>query len=300
MTRLFRLLSLLLPVLFVSPLCADSLLVCGMEEVFEIDPDAAPSGPLRKLWSWRARDQKEISPDLAKRFRTTDDCKPVNNGQQILISSSGGGCALVDYPSGNVRWASLVPNAHSIELLPRGRIIVAGSIHKDGNRLALFDSTPPSKDPLWSTPLPSGHGVVWDEERKSLWALGMSELRRYRLESWESATPSLQLEATHKTPDDNGHDLQPVPDSPDLVVTTGKSVFLFDRDRGEFRPHPSLRDRPHVKSVTIHPATGRTIFVQASDAHWWTDSLQTLDPAGTTPLTGEKIYKARWFLPKAP
>ncbi len=287
--------ALLLTAVLVLPARADSLLLCGMEEVFEIDPDAVESGRFRKIWSWRARDRKELSPDLVRRFGTTDDCKPVNQGTQILISSSGGGCALVDYPTGTVRWTAIVPNAHSVELLPRGRIIVAGSVHKDGNRLALFDSSLPDGEALWSTPLSSAHGVVWDEARKSLWALGMNELRRYSLESWEEATPSLELEATHKVPDDDGHDLQPVPGSPDLIVTTGRSVFLFDRDRGEFRPHPALRDRPRVKSVTVHPATGRTIFVQASEAHWWTDAFQTSDPPATTPLTGERIYKARWF-----
>lgn len=300
MSRLPGMLAALFLVLIALPAAqADSLLVCGMDEVFEVDPDNTGEGPVRKLWSWRARDRKEISADLARRFGTTDDCKPVSNGTQVLISSSGGGCALVEYPSGAVRWISSVPNAHSVELLPRGRIVVAGSVHKDGNRLALFDPALPTKDPVWSTPMPSAHGVVWDEKRKRLWALGMDELRRYSLEGWDGETPSLKVEATHKLPDEDGHDLQSVPGSPDLVASTGKSVFLFDRDQGGFRPHPALRDRPHVKSVTIHPTTGRTVFVQASGKNWWTESLQTLDPPATTPLTGERIYKARWFLPSA-
>lgn len=297
MSRPLGPLSVLLLILIVLPVAqADSLLVCGMDEVFEVDPDAVSPGPVRKLWSWRARDRKELSADLAKRFGTTDDCKPVNSGTQILVSSSGGGCALVDYPSGEVRWASSVPNAHSVELLPRGRIIVAGSVHKDGNRLALFDSASPAKEPVWSTPMTSAHGVVWDADRKGVWALGMNELRRYSLEDWDGETPALKPEATYEVPDDDGHDLQPVPDSPDLVVTTGKSVFLFDRDRKEFRPHPALRDRSHVKSVTIHPKTGRTIFIEASDRNWWSDSLQVLQPPAALPLSGERIYKARWFV----
>lgn len=288
-------LALLVPLFaFTTSGYADLILLCGMDEVFAIDPEATTSDKLQKRWSWRARDQKSLPAALVKAFGTTDDCKPIRDGRQILITSSGGGCALVDYPSGAVRWSARVPNAHSIELLPADRVVVASSTNAAGNRLVLFDLAR-SEEPIASTPLISAHGVVWDASRESLWAIGLNELRRYRLDAWDSKSPSLKQEQTWPLPDEGGHDLQPVPGTADLVVTSHKTVSLFDRDRGEFRPHPELKDRPHVKAVATHLVSGKTYFVQAGEEHWWSESLQSLTPPTSTSIAGERLYKVRWL-----
>jgi len=286
---------LLFIALFAVSARADSLLVCGMDEVFAIDFEAAASGKIEKQWSWRARDRAELPEGLRKAFGTTDECKPIRGGTQILITSSGGGCALVDYPAGTVRWHARVPNAHSIELLTENRVAVASSTNANGNRLVLFDLARPD-EALWHTPLVSAHGVVWDETRKALWALGLKELRRYRLKDWETKTPSLELVATWPLPDEDGHDLQPVPATNDLVVSTGRHVFLFDRESEKFRPHPELRDHGHVKSIALHPKAGQAAFTQASEEHWWMESVQTLPAKTAVPFPGERLYKVRWLV----
>ena len=148
-----------------------------------------------------------------------------------------------------------MPNAHSLETLPRGRIVVASSVNAKGNRLVLFDVSH-SNQPIWDTPLPSAHGVVWDEGRQLLWALGLKELRCYQLRDWEGEKPSLAIKAAFPLPDQGGHDLQPIPQSSDLVVTTERHVYLFNRDKHEFRPHPDLGDKANIKSVSVHPGTG--------------------------------------------
>jgi hypothetical protein len=193
-----------------------------------------------------------------------------------------------------VIWYARVPNAHSLELLPRGRIVVASSVHANGNRLVLFDLVR-SEKPIWDTPLVSAHGVVWDEGRQLLWALGLNELRSYELRDWDSDKPSLAMTGNYPLPDAGGHDLQPVSRTNDLVVTTGPRVYCFDRDKHGFRLHPDLGQKAHVKSVSVHPVTGRTAFIQAGDKAWWTDSLGLLFPAGTIQLPGERLYKARWL-----
>jgi hypothetical protein len=144
-----------------------TLILCGMDEVFSIDPSAAETGSIKKLWSWRAKDHGELPETVRGSFGTTDECKPVDAGKKILISSSGGACALVERPSGRVLWHARVPNAHSLELLPHGRVAVASSVGGAGNRLLLFDLAH-SDYPIWETPLRSAHGVVWDEERQRL------------------------------------------------------------------------------------------------------------------------------------
>ena len=260
----------------------------------KIDTVAAAKGKIEKTWSWKAAQCNELPEALRRTFATTDDCKPMDGGAKILVSSSSGGCALVARPSGKVIWYAQVPNAHSLEMLPGDRIVVASSVHAQGNRLVLFDVAHADR-PVWDTPLPSAHGVVWDDGRKLLWALGLKELRCYELKDWASEKPSLAMKAKYALPDGNGHDLQPVPRSPDLVVTTGRHVYLFDRDKRAFRPHPDLGDRANVKSVSIHPTAGRTAFIQASAEAWWSDTLGLLSPAGTLRLSGERLYKARWL-----
>jgi hypothetical protein len=272
---------------------ADRVLICGMDEVFEIDPLKIENGKVEKLWSWRAKDQKGLPVDLQKAFGTTDECKPIRDGKQILITSSGGGCALVDYPGGEVRWHARVPNAHSIELLPKDRVVVASSTNANGNRLVIFDLSR-SMEPVWHTPLVSAHGVVWDEGRNSLWALGLKELQQYRLKDWETKAPQLELVATHELPDEDGHDLQAVPGTSDLLVTTGKSVFVFDRDRPRFIWDPVIGDDPHVKAVApIDEPSG--YYLRASEEHWWTTSLRSFPDLKERPIEGERMYKVRVF-----
>jgi hypothetical protein len=182
---------------------AERLLLCGMDEVFLLETATAEKGAIEKLWSWRAKDHDELPQAVRGLFGTTDDCKPVEGGRKILISSSGGACALVDRQSGRVLWYARVPNAHSLELLPRDRVVVASSVNAKGNRLILFNLVK-SDQPVWETPLPSAHGVVWDEKRQRLWALGLAELRCYELKDWESDKPSLALQASHALPDAAG------------------------------------------------------------------------------------------------
>jgi hypothetical protein len=292
-------LALLMAVATAPAFGADALLLCGFEEVFAVSPETLAAGKLEKLWVWKAKDRSELPAAVAGRFGTTDDCKPVRNGRQILITSSGGGCALVDYPTGAVSWFAVVPNAHSIELLPNDRVVVAASTAPKGNRLSLFDLSR-SETPLWETELHSAHGAVWDEARQSLWALGFAELRRYSLVDWDSKTPTLKLEQAYPLPDEGGHDLLAVPNSADLLITTHETVSLFDREAGTFRPHPALGDRAHVKSVAIHPTTAQTYFVQADRPEWWSRSLQSLTAPTRLPVEGERLYKVRWLLAPAP
>lgn len=148
---------------------------------------------------------------------------------------------------------------------------------------------------LWQTALHSAHGLVWDAERKKLYALGFKELRTYSLKDWETDSPSLVQDSTLELPDEDGHDFRPVPNSPDIVFTTDKSVWLFDREKFAIRPHPELKDRPLIKCVDIHPTTGRVLFNQASEGKWWSDTLQFLNPSMEFKLAGEHLYKARWM-----
>lgn len=239
----------------------------------------------------------EIPAALVKTFAFTDDSKSVDGGKRLLVSSSAGGCALLEMPSGKPLWSAQVKNAHSIEALPGGRIAVASSV--GGDKIVIFDAKR-GDQVLWNDSLPSAHGLVWDEKRKRLFALGFKELRSYSLKNWDGPAPSLAMETTSPLPDDDGHDLRPVPGSDDLVFSTAGHVWLFHRETLAIRPHPDWKDLAEVKSIDIHPATGRAVLIQAAGGNWWSDSLRLISPDRTIRIEGEKLYKARWFLTSSP
>jgi hypothetical protein len=269
------------------------LIVCGWDEVFILGLGDGLTPAYRKVWSWRAADSPEIPKDMQALFRTTDDCKPVDGGRRILISSSGGAVALIDRETRRASFVARVTNAHSIEMLPGGRIAAAASVAKDGtgDRLVIFDAA--SGKEVGSDALRSGHGVVWDESRRVLWALGGDVLRAYDV---GLAGRPVKLERTFEAalPSAGGHDLVAIPDSPRLFVSTVPRCFYFDRDRREFVPHDTLGGQRDIKSYNVHPRTGRVVFVQAEPPNWWSEHLHFHRPDGTLRLPGEHIYKARW------
>ncbi|OYW11972.1 MAG: hypothetical protein B7X34_02375, partial [Acidobacteriia bacterium 12-62-4] len=183
--------TLLLALFLAANAQAAELLVCGWDEVMILDLAKDAENP-PVVWRWSAAQAAELPDAYKTKFRTTDDCKAVA-GNRILITASSDGVALVDRATKRTTFYGQCANAHSAELLPGERIAVACSVReKGGNRLAIFDAKTPEKE-LFSTELYSGHGVVWDEGRKTLWALSGKELRAYGLEQWESQTPTLRL-----------------------------------------------------------------------------------------------------------
>lgn len=261
------------------------LIVCGGDEVIVLDlRDAA--GP-KQIWSWKAADHPELPEPLRKKFGSTDDCKPVDGGRKLLISSSGGAIALVERSTGKVLFYASVPNAHSAEILPGNRVVAASSYNDAGNRLLLYDLAVPDQ-PLATDDLHGAHGAVWDGDRNLLWALGETELRAYQLQQ-----DKLVQKLSRTLPNAGGHDLRSVPGSASLVITTGQHVWAFDRDLLTFRTFPKLGDFEHVKCVDVDPETGLLAYVQGEKS-WWAERIKFIGIERTVVFPGKKLYKARW------
>jgi hypothetical protein len=268
------------------------IIVCGWDEVYILDMSARPP---KKTWSWTAAGRTDLPEALRKQFQTTDDCKPVDGGRRILITSSGGGVALVERATGEVLFYASVGGAHSVEMLPGNRIVVASSTSERplNNRLVLFDTTK-SDQPLFDTELASGHGVVWDDARQLLWTLSGRHLRTYRLVDWRSAEPKLSKVDEYPLPSNSGHDLMPIAGTDLLSVTTIRDAYLFDRADRTFAPHPQLAGKSNVKSITVHPVTKQVVWTQADAGFWWTTTIRFLDPDETQVEAGARRYKVRW------
>jgi hypothetical protein len=276
---------------------ASELITCGREKVLILDlSERDAQGTPKIVWSWQAAGRKDLPKEYHALFRSTDECKAVDGGRQILITSSTGGVALVDRAKAAVVFYGRATNAHSADVLPNGRVAVAASRdpkNNQGDALILFDIAQSDRE-LSRTELPSGHGVVWDEKRRVVWALSDKELRTYQLADWNTTAPKLTRTATITLPENGGHDLYPIPGTPFLSVTTNTRCWLFDRDQRTLIPHPTLAGRAAIKSIAEHPITRQIAFTEAERPNWWTTRIQFLKPEETCSVPGEQFYKVRW------
>jgi len=270
---------------------SDDILTCGWNEVRALRVNETNT---TTLWTWTA-----INSNLPESFKplfgSTDECKPIPGGK-ILITSSGGAVALVDRASSDVLFYARVPNAHSAELLPSNRVVVAAANAANGNRLVAFDLSKPDAELFSVQQIWGAHGLVWDEPRQSLWCLATSTLEEYKLTNW-SSNPALVKTSSLNLPDGDGHDLYPVPNSPDLTLSTALNCWLFNRDTRQFTKHPLLANTHPVKSISVHPVSERIIYIKSEGSAWWSESLRFLTPSNTMTFPGDHFYKARWLLP---
>ncbi len=95
----------------------------------------------KKTWVWKATEHSGLPAAMLPKLRTADECKRLEGGTKILITSSSGGVALLERTTGKVLFYGSATNAHSADLLPRGRIAVVASHldNKPGDRLIVFD-----------------------------------------------------------------------------------------------------------------------------------------------------------------
>jgi hypothetical protein len=264
-------------------------LVCaGGKEIFILDAGDLAKGIARKIWSWTASPEAGVPESRTKWFANLDDAKPINDGKRVLITASNSGVAIVDVSTRKVTWMATVRNAHTAEILPSGLIVVASSI--GGDELLIFDpKSQAPESPICRTPLPSAHGLVWDDDRKTLWALGYDELRVYTITSNDRAQTQLELRKTHKLPGIGGHDLRAVPKSAGLLISNKEHVYVFDRTKEQFTEHATLGKVEKVKSIDVHPLTGQLVY------SLWGQKVTLSNPDSEIKTGSSIVYKARWF-----
>jgi hypothetical protein len=143
-----------------------------------------------------------------------------------------------------------------------------------------------------SDALRSAHGVVLDDDRHVLWAVGGDVLRAYTV----GMPGSARLERTFDLalPDGGGHDLTPIPESSKLFVSTLRRCWLVDRDERSLVPHDVRDGLANIKSYAVHPRTRRVVYVQGESPNWWAEHLHFQQPDGQLHLPGEHLHKARW------
>lgn len=288
----YRLISfLLLPLLAAG--CSNGsreIVVCGDDKVLIIDKSESDTTNVKVTWQWKVSDAADLPAEYQKYLVPTDECKPVDYNSKILITSSGGGVVLIDRQTKKPVFHAHVPNAHSAELLPGNRIVVALSTADNGNCIQLFNLSEPGKV-VFRDSLYSGHGVVWIDDIKRLFALGYSELRSYSLKNWDTEKPALKLEKTWKLPDESGHDLSYVSGN-SIALSTHRSVWIFDIKSGRFSPLRQLEGVENVKSVNYNHKTGELVYTRG-EISWWTHNVYFMNPEKRIIIPDINIYKVR-------
>lgn len=264
-------------------------MVCGDSRVLIVDYTKSHDSIPEIVWIWDAHLAKDLPEDFrTKKFNTMDDCKAISNGKQILVSSSSGAIAILNVADKKVVFYAEVPNAHSIELLPGNLLAAASSTHVKGNKVMLFDIGKPG-NVLFTDSLYSAHGLVWNEKRKSLFALGYDVLREYGLIS----KGSLALKAHWKIPGIGGHELRPAVDDDHLFVTEHEGAWLFDLRAHQFKKIEGFHDAENIKSLG-KDRSGQYIFTIPEES-WWTFHVRFFQPERSFVFPDLKVYKARWF-----
>ena len=284
--------------IIVTLLCAgctsvkkDWMAVCGDGIVRIIDMAESDSTDIKEVWRWDKDDpQVNLPKGYDMLMRNLDECKFVDNNTKMLLTASGDGMMLLDIETKDILCYAHVPMAHSADLLPNNRIAVALSTHKQGNALEIYDIDTPEKV-VFRDSLYSGHGVVWNEKRQRLYALGYKELKEYELVDWNTDQPSLRQVKMWEIPMESGHDLSPVDDNR-MLVSAHEGVMWFDIDKEEFSPFEPLSNVENVKSVNYDPETQKIVYTKA-EINWWTHHIYQENPDKVIKMDSLKVYKVR-------
>lgn len=247
------------------------------------------------VWSWSAAEAPDLTKEQARLFGYPSDAKPVLGGSHLLTCASHGAVALIRMQDRKVLFcADAGGNPHSITLLPDGNIVSASS---EGGYLTLFQTKRYPEVVSQRHPFHDAHGIVWDQKRQCLWAIGGRELKRYR---YDPAKPDLVEEASfilpaaapNKAP--GGHDLVLAPSGDRLFLTTIFGVYQFDPAISALTPFAPLAGMTGVKSISQYEQGGPTIIMRATEK-WYSDTVRYVGEDRAKTLLGARFYKARWW-----
>lgn len=275
----------------------DKIIACGSSKVIIIGVNNLKDTKGSELfWEWTPYDAKTLPKEYKEKyFKKIDECKPAKNGNEIMITASTGGVAIIDKVSKDVVFYSFVANAHSIEELPNNRIAVAGSNHKNGNCVSIFNKNTSGEKPIYKSKLFAGHGLVWDKNRQLLYALGGNELIAYELLDWNSEFPRIKIKKQWDLPDIGGHDLVNY-SSEALLITTNNNVWIFDKSLENFEIFKLLGNQKFIKGLSILKGeNARIAFVQAEEAKWWSHNINLTNPDKRITKSFMNLYKVRWW-----
>ena len=219
-----------LPVALCDQLNAEAVII----DLAAADPTADDA----VLWRWAPCAENGFE---ATGFRNRiDDCKLKYSEKLkkhvVCVTSSAGFMGIAEYPSGQKIWEDFAfrYGPHSIDYLPNGTVAVAlsGNAAENTAELRLYacdENGIPTKE-YFKYSFPSAHGVVWDQERELLWALGRNTLMAFKAEGTPQAPVLTPVVGLGCEVPPYGHDLTQAMSRPDRLYLSAHSVYVFDKE----------------------------------------------------------------------
>ena len=225
----------------------------------------------------------------------------------VGFTSSSGYVGLASYPEGKCLWEVKLSSTspHTIEYLPNGLVAVACSGGSDTSkgfvRLYNIESSTYAE-----AKLVSAHGLLWDDDREILWALGGKEIVAYDIGN-NVKSPALSPVSFYGTSSvKGGHDMSAIPDKPNTLWISGSSVWQFNMSTGELSSSydgNEIISEGSVKCICSFP-DGSVIRTKATGvyADHNTDTLSLYffvdgNAKKDVVFEGRAFYKSRVFLP---
>jgi hypothetical protein len=268
-------------------------------ELYDPEPHPTMGEP---RWAWNADTAAGLPDPRRGWFGAVDEVKPVLLDAEpcVIVTSSGaGGAALIRRSDRAVLFCAPAVNAHSIEVLPGGWLVITASTGCDAMLLYHVSDGVEATEPRLVEPLAEGHGAVWDRRRGVVWTCGAGVVRALRLDL-DAERPRCETAAEIALPEAGAHDLQPDPCDGGLIVTTGRRVWRLDPETQAVVPFEPLARIASVKAVSVEARSGAIAFQKGECGQWWSHNVYVLTRMGhlqMRTLWGRHLYKVRWDQP---
>ena len=239
------------------------IITCGDSKVMIINIGKASMTTVPYEWEWDSKTANDLSVTLKGRLLGMDECKVVNEGndQLVLLTSSGGSALILSRKTKKCLFTAVdAPGAHSIELLPNNRVVVA--LSGDAGGFQVYDRNASNKV-IFKEDQKGGHGVIWMENQQLLYALGYDKLLAYELKDWNTSTPSF----------------------------VKKQEWNLPLGGTEQIPEP-MKGRKFIKSFNYDKESGYLVYTYA-DIEWWTHNIHIQNPNKTITISNVNLYKVR-------
>ncbi len=274
--------------------------------------DIADGDNAKPLWTFAPLSSKGFT--VSKFGNRIDECRlrysEVLGKYVICVTSSSGFVGVGEYPSGNRVFDVVLPGygPHSIEYLPSGAVAVACSGNGNESKAMIRFYVANEKGAVMlkckSVMLEGAHGIIWDDVRELLWAVGTKDIVAFEV-SGELTDATLSAVPVYSAtlPKNGGHDIAAFYGDPDRVWIGGGNIVIFNKSTGTFADAPGSVSSGNTKCIG-NLDDGRIIRTVATNVYAAhdTDRYLLFDANGQqiseTVFTSRAFYKTRLFDPR--
>ncbi len=297
----------------ISDRAASKILVLDLN-VCGTDFQKLPETSSAIVWEWDATTDPNLKSknpgrglDSAK-YRYSEYYKK----DVIIACSSDGWAGVIDYEDRTLLWESddrILHNAHSIEMLPNGDVVVSVSKEKSHSGLVYFPLSAGVTDYSSAIPSEYSHGVSWDPENNWLWVLEQNEIVAVKVSGMGTENAKLlRLTGSGAAPGHSGgHAFAPVGGQPGSYwASFGLLLYQYDSEDKSLTKVTHLSDRDTkgicsfadgtVVQVVADPGTVKSsdlhiIIRQPSEGKF--QQLRNIETVVT--FSGSEFYKVQVF-----